>query len=118
MKYFTKSELAIGIQWVKLWNKIDPLKDGLSYVIGNWEIEEIAKVAARNDPINVIRNMESAIKTGCPSLKYYLNDPMKKDWRPPEVIQAEIDKVRAEKSEKEYQKLKKEVEDRPYGKPN
>ncbi len=114
MKYFSKSELSIMRTWQKLWVKIDPLKDGLGYGIGNWELDEIAKVAAANEPGLITRNMENAIKTGCPSLKYYLNEPMKKDWRPPEVIQAEVDKMRAEKSEAEYQNLKKEIEERPY----
>lgn len=62
----------------------------------------------------ITENMNQAIKNDCQYLWLFLEYPSRTDWR----TQEEIDKEREEKSEADYQRLKKEIEDRAYGKPN
>lgn len=106
MKYFTKSELAIKKNWQVLWKKYH---DGEGYGVSNWEIEAIERVAKINDPNDINRNMKEAIKTGCPSLKYYLNEPMKSNWG--DKNEESSYRIWSKESDERYARLVKKAEE-------
>lgn len=91
--------------WEEHWNHVH----GKPYHRNTKDIEHCLLIVASGAIPHVITEfMRSAIKTGCKRLWYFLEQSDREDFRTRE----EIDKESLEKSEADYQRRKKEIEER------